>query len=160
MKLGDFIPPGHIIAHLNAKSKEEAIAELVDSLVETGDLPAEDRDQAVLALLKREALAPTGVGNGIAIPHAQIRSVRGITGAIGVSPEGILFDGRNPAHVIFLLLSSSASPPEHLQSMALVSRLASDPRTISLIRNASTKTKIFHAVREAEERIFPPPQAF
>jgi PTS system fructose-specific IIC component len=160
MRLGDFIPPGHIIASLTARSKEEAIAELVDALVAAGNLPASDREQAILALLKREALAPTGVGNGIAIPHAQIRHMRGITGAIGVSREGILFDGRNPAHVIFLLLSSNENPPEHLQTMAVVSRLANDPDAVTVIRNASTKTKIFHAVREAEERIFPPSPPF
>jgi len=159
MRLGDFIQPDHIIADLKARTKEEAIEELVDALVASGGLPAEERESAILGLLKREALAPTGVGNGIAIPHAQVRTLKEFAGAIGVSREGIDFDGHGPAHVVFLLVSPHSAPPEHLQLMAMLGRLASDPRTLALIRTASTKTKIFHAVREAENRMFPPPAA-
>lgn len=155
MRLGDLINRDHIVDKLRARSKEEAIAELVDVLVRNGEVRPEDREDVLIALLKREALAHTDIGMGIAVPHAMVKSVKGLVGALGVSREGVHFDGLNPAHVIFLFVSSKRNPQEHLKLMATVSRIASDPEYVHLLQSANTRPRINRLIREAEDRIFP-----
>ena len=155
MKLGDFISRKHIVENLKAQSKEEAIAELVDVLVRTGEIRAEQREDVLVALMKREAIAHTGIGMGIAVPHAMVKSIPRTIGALGVSQSGVRFDESDPARVIFLFVSSNNDPQEHLKVMALVSRLANDPDYIRTLRNADTRTRISRLLREAEDRIFP-----
>ncbi|MHC5036372.1 MAG: PTS sugar transporter subunit IIA [Planctomycetota bacterium] len=160
MKLGDFIQRNHIVDKLKARSKEEAIAELVDVLVRTGEIRHEDREEVLIALLKREALSHTGIGMGVAVPHAVVKSVKGVIGALGVSQGGVRFSGNDPAHVIFLFVSPNASnPQDHLKLMALVSRLAGDPEYIRLLQRAKTRPGITRLIREAEDRIYPSPPA-
>ncbi|MHC4778317.1 MAG: PTS sugar transporter subunit IIA [Planctomycetota bacterium] len=155
MRLGDFIPRNHIIHNLRAQSKEEAIAELVDVLVSSGEIRPEKREDVLVALLKREAIAHTGIGMGIAVPHALVKSVRGTIGALGVSRGGVPFDQADPARVIFLFVSPDDDPQEHLKVLALVSRLANDPDYVRILKNAGTRTRINRLLREAEDRVFP-----
>jgi len=155
MRLRDLIHRKRIVEKLKAHSKEEAIAELVDVLVRNGDIRAEDREEVLIALLKREALAHTDLGVGIAVPHAMVKSVNGIIGAMGVSPGGVNFQGTNQAHVIFLFLSDDRSPEEHLNLLATVSRIAGDPEYVRLLKRADTRPRISRLIREAEDRVFP-----
>lgn len=71
MKLTDFVVKKAIIANLKATSKEEVIREMVASLKTTGTIKAEDEDAVVAAILKREELGSTGIGNGVAVPHTK-----------------------------------------------------------------------------------------
>lgn len=155
MKLGDLIQKSHIVEKLKAKSKEEAIAELVDVLVENGSIDPLQREEILLALLKREALSTTELGTGVAVPHAMVKSMRNVAGALGISSSGVSFDGKNPSHLIFLFVSPDHNPQEHLKLMAMVSHIASDPNYVDLLQQARNRPKITRLIREAEDRLFP-----
>ena len=73
-------------------------------------------------MLAREKQATTGIGKGIALPHAKIKSVKKIVGAIGRSSRGIDFSALDskPVYIVLLLLSNPENPDEHLQAMETI----------------------------------------
>ena len=103
-----------IILDMKAKTKEEALRELLDA---TG-LP-EDKKKVVLdALLKRESIGSTGIGRGIAIPHTRSLILDRVHLVVGRSKEGVDFDALDdkPVHVFFLL----CAPPQDIGTTYLV----------------------------------------
>ncbi len=74
-EVSDFVSAKAIRSAMKASDKESAIAELVDSLLEAKEIRAEDRDDIIRAIRKREELGSTGIGRGIAVPHTKHGSV-------------------------------------------------------------------------------------
>jgi PTS system fructose-specific IIA component/PTS system nitrogen regulatory IIA component len=124
-----FLVPGASLPHLAAGTKEEAIGLLIDSLVGAGAIAAADRDELHEAVLRREELGTTGIGEGVAVPHTKHTSVTEVVGAVGYIPAGIDFDsvdGR-PVHLVFLLISPPGASREHLLALESISRRLIDP---------------------------------
>jgi len=122
MKLSDLIVTDAIVPHLAATNRDDAIAELIAALVDAGALPADGAGDISAAVLKREAQVSTGIGKGVAFPHARIKGVRRAVAVIGRRPEGIDFkslDGQ-PVEMVLLLLSNSEDPDEHLEAMETI----------------------------------------
>ena len=159
MKLGDIIRDCNVVENMAARTKEEAIAELVSTLVDSGDLLDDCREEVMVALLKREAAKPTDLWIGVAVPHTQVRCVDRVTVALGLSSEGIRFNG-DLAHVILLIVSPEGDAPEHLKFLALISRLGSDPVNIASLRRARTRSRVFRIIKDAEDRISTEPPPF
>ena len=119
-----------IIPDLTARTKEEAIRALVEKIFEdklTQDYPL-SREEACEAVINRENLQTTGIGNGLAFPHARIEGWGEFAMSMAVSKEGIDFtslDGK-PAKFIFLLISSPDEPYSILQTMSAIIRFLSD----------------------------------
>lgn len=105
-------------------TKEEAIRKMLASLAESGALPEEKIQEILAAVLVRESLASTGIGAGVAIPHARRAPVTHVTGAIGWSTQGIEFDSVDNASVrlVILTLSPPDGQTEHIQALAKVAR--------------------------------------
>jgi fructose-specific phosphotransferase system IIA component len=125
MNLMDLISPHCIKVPLTAMNKKEMIAELVDLLVSVKQLP--HREVILDALIEREEVGSTGIGHGVALPHAKCAEVKEIFVACGISQEGIDFDAldRNPVHIFFLILAPRTAPGQHLKVMATLTRLLS-----------------------------------
>ncbi len=87
MKFSDFVSSSAICAELSSLDKDSVIAELVESLVAAGEIKAEDREDIIKAIMKREELGSTGIGRGIAVPHTKHASVDKLVGTVGVSGE-------------------------------------------------------------------------
>ena len=96
-----------------------------------------DPEGAVEALLEREILGPTGVGRGVALPHARIESLDHIVGCFIKLERPIEFDSvdRQPVDLVFALFAPLASGVEHLKALALVSRTLRDPEVCMKLRN-------------------------
>ena len=92
---------------------------------------------AVEALLEREILGPTGVGRGVALPHARIESLDQIVGCFIKLDRPIDFDAvdRQPVDLVFALFAPLESGVEHLKALALVSRTLRDPEVCMKLRN-------------------------
>jgi len=147
--------PETIFDRLGSTSRDGVIGEMVEGLVAAGRLAREASGPVVKALLERETLGSTGIGRGVAVPHAKDRSVRGVTMALGRSHRGIEFsalDGR-PVHLVFLLLSSEDSPAAHLEALAGIAKLARDEHFRRLLRNAEGPDELHAVLREAGAEI-------
>ena len=124
MKLSDLIVTDAIIPQLASTTRDEAVAELITALSDASAIDPDRVEDITAAILAREAQATTGIGKGIAFPHARIKGVKKAVAVIGCSPEGIAFnslDGQ-PVDLVLLLLSSSDDADEHLQAMETIFR--------------------------------------
>lgn len=115
---------GAICLDLKAKTKDEALDEMIALLSASGTLA--DSAAYKQAILAREAQSPTGIGFGIAIPHAKSAAVKKPLVAFGVSKNGVDFGG-GPANLIFMIAASNDAGDLHLQTLAKLSRKLINP---------------------------------
>jgi PTS system fructose-specific IIC component len=123
MKLSKFCEESLVSFNIKATTKEDAIEELVN-LAATSNM-VKDRDQLMADIKEREELVTTGVGYGVAFPHAKTRSVKGIVIAFGRSDTGIDFDAMDhkPVNLFFLIAAPEDAIGAHLNVMARLSFL-------------------------------------
>src|SRR5262245_28925641 len=132
IRMGDFLVREAILPQLAATSKEGVIREMVASLVAAGQLRGTDLNEVVHAILQRETLGTTGIGRGIAIPHAKHQSVQRVLGTLAISQDGVSFaslDGQ-PVYLLALLVSPSEAPAAHLQALERIARCLRDDRFV------------------------------
>ena len=154
MKLIELLNSKAISADLKAQNKRDAISELVDLLVASGDIKKADRSVILKKLNEREALGSTGIGKGVGIPHAKCPAVKKMVAAIGVSKKGVDFkslDG-DPAHLFFLLIAPGANPGPHLKALAKISRLLDDKFVRDRLRSSKTSQEILNIVKSEEQK--------
>ena len=109
-----------------------------------------DPEVAIEALLERETLGPTGVGRGVALPHAKIESLDQISGCFIKLDRPIEFDAvdRQPVDLVFALFAPLANGVEHLKALALVSRTLRDPEVCMKLRNNDDVGKLLAILQE------------
>jgi mannitol/fructose-specific phosphotransferase system IIA component (Ntr-type) len=125
MKLVKLLGADQIILEMKAVEHWQAITELVDQLVMGGGLPQEQRESVLASLKTREEQVSTGVGCGVAIPHAFSDEMGHVIAAFGRSREGIDFqaiDGA-PVHFIILFIVPSRHYHLHLQTLAAIAKM-------------------------------------
>lgn len=125
IKLTDIIRAEQLL-ELSARTKQEALAEL--SAATAGDPRVSDHTALERALLNREAQASTGIGLGLAIPHAKIPQVSDNLLVIGRSRAGIAFDALDgaPVHLLFMIASSDKHTREFVRLLAAVTHVLKD----------------------------------
>jgi PTS system fructose-specific IIA component/PTS system nitrogen regulatory IIA component len=150
----NFIAQDAIVDDLEATDKNSLLSELVDVLIDSGQLRPETRKGVLTALRDREELGSTGIGQGVAIPHAKHPAIKKIVGAFGRSREGIDFDALDgePVNLFFLLLSNHDSATEHLECLAYISKHIRDDTFRRFLRNARDKDEIVELLAEADEK--------
>jgi fructose-specific phosphotransferase system IIA component len=150
VKISEVIPVGGIKVPMEASDKEEAFEELVDLLVQCGEVT--DRDAALEAIRKREEMGSTGIGNGVAIPHGKDASISRLVGALGISREGVEFGGVDgkPANVIFLLLARTDNPGPHIQALAEIAQLIQAQGFMERVVRARGPQEILDIIRSEE----------
>ncbi|MCA9407630.1 MAG: PTS sugar transporter subunit IIA [Candidatus Omnitrophica bacterium] len=155
MKISDFLCEKATTANLTGKSKEEVIQEMVDLLVKAGEIDKKFKKKIFEALMAREALGSTAIGQGIAIPHAKYESVKKLVGCLGVSKDGINFDSLDgePAYIFFLLVAPVDSAGPHLKALARISRLLKDKFIRESLKNATDETFILKIVHQEDDRL-------
>ena len=129
MTLASLLSEDQIIPEIAAIDKWQAIEEIVGRLVTDGRLEASHREEAITALRHREETMSTGIGFGIAIPHASCDAVDEVTACFGRSKAGIDFeslDGK-PVHFIVLFLVPKDQFQTHLRTLAAIAKFLNDP---------------------------------
>lgn len=121
MKLSKFCDEKLITFELKADSKDTVIQELVD--LAAGSSLVKDRDELLTDIVHRENMVTTGIGYGVAFPHAKTKATKGIVIAFGRSENGIDFDAmdKKPVHVFFLIAAPEDAIGAHLNVMARLS---------------------------------------
>ncbi|OGS19946.1 MAG: hypothetical protein A3J83_01485 [Elusimicrobia bacterium RIFOXYA2_FULL_40_6] len=151
MKIFEFLYPKAIILDLQSKDKKGAVNELVECLVKEKKL--KDSLKAISAVMEREKLGTTGVGQGVAIPHGRTDVVSELVGAVGISKQGVEFEALDgePVYIIFLLLSPPDSGGQHLRALAKVSRLCKDKFFRQALMESKTKEEILKIIQQEDE---------
>ncbi len=155
MKIGDFLDPRSIVVHLKATSKKEVLEELVDALV--GVYQNLDRDKMLEALVEREKLGSTGIGDGVAIPHGKLEGLDRLVASFGKSEKGVDFQSmdKKAAHLFFLLCAPENSAGSHLKALARISRVLKRPSLREELMRAQTREKIYDILTCEDERELP-----
>lgn len=153
MKLSDIMVFDAIIPELKATNRDEAIRELVESLAAAGAVPKKNTDDITKVVLQRESQATTGIGKGVALPHAKLKGIKKPIGTIGRSSEGIDFSALDskPVFSVILLLSSPDDPDEHLQAMEAIFKHVQRDIFRKFLRQSETKQTIVELIQEADE---------
>lgn len=154
VKLTGFILSKAIIPALKSSSKQGAIRELVHAIASSyGDgFPVSD---AISAIMQRERIGSTGIGNGVGIPHARLQSINNIVGAFGRISKGIDYnaiDGE-PVNLIFLILAPPSMEDEFIYARRLILKAAKHPNFMRFLRAAKTINDIEEIFHEIEESI-------
>jgi len=151
LKISEFLKAEAIIMEMKAKEKLEAIKELVDYMV--AHKFVDDGEGFLKALAKRENLESTGIGDGIAIPHARTDTVKNLILAFARSNEGVDFssiDGK-PSHLIFLIASPEKNKSEYIMALAKLSRLLRKQQVREQLRTAENPEGIMDIIKKNEE---------
>jgi PTS system nitrogen regulatory IIA component len=107
------------------------------------------------AVMQREKLGSTGVGKGIAIPHARLKDCPKVIGLFGQLRQGIAFDAVDdqPVDLVFMLISPDGAGADHLQALAAVSRLLRDGAIADRLRGATSADALFALLTQPQMAI-------
>lgn len=153
MKLTDFVVPSAIVPDLKAATKEEAIRAMIASLQSAGSIPADQEDSIVAAVLKREELGSTGIGNGVAVPHTKHPSVDKLVATVALAKDGVDFaslDGED-VFILFVLVSPPDRPGDHLRGLENISRHLRNQNFCNFLKQAKSQEEVIELLREADE---------
>jgi len=150
----DFLSKRAIITDIKSVKKEDVIKELVDALVDAGDIEKRHRNKLIEALMARESLGSTAIGQGIAIPHAKSDSVTKLIAAFGLSKEGVDFDSLDGelVNIFFLLLGPQDSAGPHLKALARISRLLKDKYFRDNLRMCADDKSVIKTISLEDEK--------
>ena len=151
MKILDFLKPSSVLIDVTATTKKALLEELVGLLVKDGRV--QNAQTAVEALLEREKLGSTGIGQGIAIPHAKTDQVAGVVAAFGLSRRGVQFNSLDgePVHIFFVLMSPPDAPGLHVKALARISRLLKDKFFRQSLREAKSAEDVLKIISEEDQ---------
>ena len=154
MKILDFLSENCVLTELEGKTKKAVVTELVEVLADCGKKSqVKNVDKVVEAIMKRESTGSTGIGQGVAIPHAKSEDVTKIVASLGISKAGVDFDSLDgePVYIFFLMVAPPESISEHLQAIAKISRLLKDKFFRQSLRDAQTPSEIIKIIKEEDE---------
>jgi mannitol/fructose-specific phosphotransferase system IIA component (Ntr-type) len=144
----DVVPHDVVVQHLDATSPKEAVTTLLNALVIQGVLPMDKERSVRESILERESVASTGIGNGIACPHAKSKFADRLGLAVGISVEGIDFhahDGMD-AYFVALWICPPADTRKHLALMRGIASVAQDANLAGQLQAIKDKKGLLHVL--------------
>ena len=154
MQIMDFLSKKAIITDIKSTRKEDVIKEMVDLLIASEDVEKRNRNKLIDALMAREALGSTAIGQGIAIPHAKSDCVNKLVAAFGLSKKGVDFDSLDGelAYIFFLLVAPQDSAGPHLKALARISRLLKDKYFRDTLRASTDEKSVVKIIMQEDEK--------
>lgn len=153
MKLTEFIRKKAIILSLKSPNKRGIVNEMVTSVKKACDGEKFSVDDVVEAVMEREKVGSTGLGGGVAVPHARLDSLKDVVGAFGRCVKGVDFnsvDGE-PVSLVFLILAPPAKNEDYLAALQKTMRAIKQPNLCKFLRAAKTAKDVEDIFREVEE---------
>lgn len=151
MKITELLSKDTILLHMTGSQKEEAINQLVDVLYKAEKIT--DRDAFKTEIEKRENLSTTGIGDGIAIPHAKTKAVKEAAIAFGKSVSGIDYealDGK-PSHLFFMIAAPEGANNTHLEALARLSGMLMKVEVRYQLLTAATPDEILDIINKYDK---------
>lgn len=153
IRIADLLKPETIVLSLSATAKEAVLDELIEQLDKAGRL--NDKDGMKQAILAREAQGSTGIGEGIAIPHAKTAAVKTPAIAYGFSKEGVDFDSldQQKAHLFFMIAATEDANQAHLATLAKLAQMLMDESFRQELMKAETKDQVLAIITRKEKEL-------
>lgn len=154
MRITDLLSSKSIDLNFNVTSKAEAIDHLVDLMNSTGNIS--DREAYKSAILARENLSTTGIGEGIAIPHAKVGAVTKATLVAAVSKNGIDYESLDgaPSHLFFMIAAPDGANNTHLDVLSRLSTILMDAKFRESLINATNANEFLRLINIKETEKF------
>lgn len=151
MKLHHYLRPELVLTDLRTDGVSDTLRRMVDRLAEEGLIS--DAGTVLDALLEREASQSTGLGGGIAIPHAVCSDLEETLIELALAPDGVEFGAldEEPVHLFFLLLSPPEHSGTHIKLLARIARLMRQPGFLDELLDARTPEGVIQRVRSTDE---------
>lgn len=142
MELSEFLSAEAVVSQLKATSKKRLLQEIAQVAEAAYELPSKT---IFAALQERELLGPTGVGQGVAIPHARLAGLDGVKGVFIRVEKPVDYESvdRQPVDLVFALFAPEAAGAEHLKALALVSRTLRDAAICAKLRSSNDPNALF-----------------
>jgi PTS system nitrogen regulatory IIA component len=149
--LSELLTPDRVVMPLASRDKKSVIAELTRHLTERS---GGDFAEVLGAVEEREAVLSTGIGFGVAIPHARSPHVRELSLVCGVSRAPVPFDSIDgePVRLFFLIVGPEASAGQHVKVLSRIARLVRRDNLREQLCEAKTPTEFYTLLLEAEAR--------
>ena len=148
MLLSELLSPDRVKVPLDGRTKDDLLQELVALVARS----PEDAREILAAVHDRERELSTGVGGGVAIPHARTSRVDQLVMAAGIAPTPVDFDALDgqPVELFFLLVGPESSAGAHVRALARISRLLRREPLRASLRSASDASAFLQVVRDSE----------
>ncbi len=157
MQLSALFSPDRILLGLRAGNKDALISELARRVARRAGFEAQTIGTA---LSNRELLGSTGIGRGVALPHARIAGLKHFVALFARLETPIAYEAIDeaPVDLVFLLLIPGESGNEHLAALAAISRLMRDEEIASRLREAKSAPEVSAVLKQSEEGAEEPPR--
>ncbi|UAL48437.1 fructose-specific PTS transporter subunit EIIC [Sutcliffiella horikoshii] len=154
MKITDLLTTDTVTLQLRSSNKSDVIKELIDSLDRAGKLA--DKQKYEEAILAREAQSTTGIGEGIAIPHAKTDAVKTPAIAFGVAKDGVDYESLDgqPSQLFFMIAASAGANNEHLETLSRLSSMLMDSEFRNALLAAPSKEEVIRLIDNKEKELF------
>lgn len=152
MRLRDFFQADSIMCGFEARSRDDTIELLVETLASRGLI--QNESEVKNRLTHTENVHTTVIGNGVAMPHATVEGLEKTLLMVAVSGDPVAFGPTEveTCSVFFLLLSPLDRGGEHIKILARIARLASDPSAVERLRSAGSEAVLVEALEAMDDR--------
>lgn len=152
MKIADFLDAAKVIPDLKGKDKKAVLKEMADWMASQDR--SMDAQKLLQALLEREKISSTAIGEGVAIPHGKMAGIQKISGVFARSSQGVDFDSVDGGltYLFFLLIAPEDSAADHLKALARISRLLKDSSFRARLMEGKTREEIFNVIKEEDQK--------
>jgi mannitol/fructose-specific phosphotransferase system IIA component (Ntr-type) len=148
--LSDYLATERVVTGVRPGEVRDILARLIEPLLRDGSV--RDPETVLASLLAREKVLSTGIGYGIAVPHALTSAVEDPAVLLGIAPDGVEFHSvdSEPVFVFFLLLSTPDRAAHHTRLLARIARLGRDPSLVSGLAACRDAAQALRVVAEHE----------
>ncbi len=152
MKITDYMREDNVISDLKGIDKLSVLKELSCVLVKAYQLPL--AEEITDAVLDREKLGSTGIGEGIAIPHGRLKRLKDFNVSFGRSIKGIDFDSidHQPTHLFFLVMAPENSPVNNLKILSRIATILKNASFRGQLMKAHSQSELFNLIAEEDEK--------
>jgi mannitol/fructose-specific phosphotransferase system IIA component (Ntr-type) len=154
MRLSELLSPSQILLDLKAEERWLSIIELVDALVAADKLAAELRDEVLAALKEREDQVSTGIGYGVAIPHAFSEKLDRVVAVFGRSRRGIDFEALDavPVRFVILFIVPQRNYGMHLHTLSAIAKLFTSSEVRQRLATAEKRSEVISILEAKQPR--------
>ena len=150
MALIEYLDEDTITMDLQAVERDAALRALLETVVDAGRLPEDMVEPALDALIEREKLGSTGIGNGVAVPHARVGDLDETAIAFGYSDAGVSFNALDgePVHHIFLVVGPEGEEDTYAEIMRQISSLVRDDDFRHFLRQTRNTAQVQDVIED------------